>query len=373
MNRHIDYYLFFVVAALVIYGALFLSTLSATVSLRTFGTTNYYLFHQLITIAIGAVLGFIAFKIPLHIVKKFVPILLGINLLLLFSVFLPFFGSKYWGAHRWLNFGKFVIQPSEFLKITAILYFSAWISSKFSESQQKNWIAGMKKGYYNLIYILLPFALFLAIITVALYLQKDISTLGVITISLLIVYFSAKTPLWHTLSIIVAGIGAFLLFIKLEPYRLNRLQVFLHPETDPMGIGYQVKQSLIAVGSGGFFGKGWGLSSQKFGFLPQAMTDSFFAVLGEETGILGCSVLILLFLAFLWLGIKIAKNSKERFAKLTAIGIVSWITVQAFVNISSSIGIFPLGGIPLPFFSYGGSHIIAELASMGILLNISKS
>ena len=168
-------------------------------------------------------------------------------------------------------------------------------------------------------------------------------------------------------------IASALLLIKIEPYRVQRFLVFLHPEADPLGIGFQLKQSLLAVGSGGWFGKGLGMSTAKFGFLPQSMSDSIFAIVGEELGLIGCTILILLFVFFFWQCIKIAKNSHDKFGKLTAIGITTWILLQSFMNIASTLGIFPLAGIPLPFFSYGGSHIIAELMAVGLLLNISKT
>jgi cell division protein FtsW len=161
--------------------------------------------------------------------------------------------------------------------------------------------------------------------------------------------------------------------VKFEQYRLDRWLIFLHPETDPLGKGFQLRQSLIALGSGGIFGKGLGMSTQKFGYLPQAMSDSVFAIIGEELGIIGATVLIILFILFFWLGLRIAKNSNDKFSKMTAIGIVIWITLQAFVNMASAAGVFPLAGIPLPFFSYGGSHLVTELIGVGLLLNISKN
>lgn len=357
-----------------IFGILFLATLSAPSSLRQFGNTNYYLFHQLLYGLLPAVImGFIAFKIPLRFLKKAAPWLVFLNLFALVLVFLPFLGSQFWGAKRWLNFGFTTIQPSEFLKITAILYLSAWISNRMSEQTQKGWINAAKKGYYNLIHIFLPFLIFLGLVSVILILQPDISTLGIISLTLVVIYFSARTPLWHTFATVASGVGALLLLIRFEPYRLDRLLIFLHPETDPLGKGFQIKQSLIAIGSGGFFGKGLGMSSQKFGYLPQAMSDSIFPIIGEELGIIGGAGLIVLFLLFFWLGLKIAKNSNDRFSKLTAVGITFWITLQAFINMASSTGIFPLAGIPLPFFSYGGSHLVAELIGLGLLLNISKN
>jgi len=374
MKKHFNYPLFFLVAFLVGFGMLFLATLSALSSLRQFNTTNYYLIHQLIVgLLPGLILGFVAYKIPLHYLKRMVPIFLFLNLIALLLVFAPFIGSKFGGAQRWISIGKFTFQPSEFLKITAILYLSSWIASKLSDSRQKGWISIAKKSYHNVIQLFLPFIIFLGVISIILYLQPDISTLGIIGLTLIFIYFSSGAPLWHTFLIIITGVAGLLYLTIKEPYRLDRWLVFLNPGADPLGKGLQLNQSLMAIGSGGFFGKGLGMSVQKFGFLPQAMSDSIFAIFAEETGIFGCLILIILFILFAWLGFKIAKNSNDRFAKLTAIGITFWITFQALTNISSVVGIFPLSGIPLPFFSYGGSHLINELIGMGLLLNISKN
>ncbi len=358
---------------LLVFGLLFLSTLSAIASLQVFGNTNHYLFHQLMGAAIGLVLAIIAFKVPLSFLKKIAPILVGLNLLALVIVFLPFIGIRLGGASRWIKIGNNTFQPSEFFKITAIIYLSAWLSNKFSGYSKKGFGGMAKKGYENLTQIYLPFLLLLGIVVVVFILQKDISTLGITTVSLITIYFCAGTPLWNTFATVLAGMGGALFLVIKEPYRFERLLIFLHPETDPLGMGLQLKQSLIAIGSGGFFGKGLGMSTQKFGFLPQAMSDSIFAILGEETGILGCIILVALFLLFLYIGFKIAQSSEDKFAKLTAIGITTWIVFQAFINIASCIGLFPLSGIPLPFFSYGGSHIVAEMIGVGLLLNISKN
>lgn len=372
MKKHVNYYFLGLSAFLIVFGLLFLSTLSAISSLQVFGNTNYYLFHQLIGVAIGVILGFIIFKVPLHILKKIAPILFFINLLALLVVFLPLIGTKFGGASRWISIGNNSFQPSEFFKITTILYLSALLSNKLADNAKKSRGVFVKKGYYNFMQVFLPFVILLGVIVIILYFQRDISTLGIISITLITIYFVAGTPLWHTIVTIMAGLASLLVFIKIEPYRAQRLLIFLHPETDPLGIGHQLKQSLIAIGSGGLFGKGLGMSTQKFGFLPQAMSDSIFAILGEETGIIGCVILIILFLLFLWLGFLIAKSSTDTFSKLTAVGLTTWIVFQAFINIASNMGLFPLSGIPLPFFSYGGSHLIAEIIGVGLLLNISK-
>lgn len=374
MRGKFNYYLFFLVVFLVCFSFLFFACLSASASLQRFGNTNYYLFHQFFFGLLPAiVLGLIAYKISLKLVKKWAPLLLILNFFALFLVFLPKIGGKAGGASRWINLGGLTVQPSEFLKITAILYLSAWIASKLSDVNASDWKSVTKKSYHNIIYILVPFLIFLGLIAFALFFQRDVSTLGIITLTLLVLYFSAKTPAWHTLLIIFSGASILLFLVRFEPYRLDRWLTFLHPDADPLGKGFQLRQSLISLGSGGIFGKGLGMSTQKFGFLPQAMSDSIFAIIGEEIGAIGCIVLIALFILFFWLGLQIAKNSNDRFSKMTAIGIVFWITLQAFINMSSVAGIFPLAGIPLPFFSYGGSHLAVELIGVGLLLNISEN
>ncbi|HLD70264.1 MAG TPA: putative peptidoglycan glycosyltransferase FtsW [Negativicutes bacterium] len=373
MRRGINYYFLLLAALLLGAGSLFLATLSAPASMQAFGNTSYYIFHQLIAIGIGLVMALIAFKIPLHFLKKMSLPLLALNVVLLIIVFLPILGTTHWGARRWISFFGMSLQPSEFLKITAILYLSAWLSTKFSENHKRGLAALAKKTWQHFIKIYLPFLFLLGTISAFLYFQKDMSTLGVIILSLLAVYFAAGTPLWHTVLSFLGGAGGALLLIKIEPYRMQRFLVFLHPDTDPLGIGFQLRQSLLAIGSGGIFGKGLGMSIQKFNFLPQAMGDSVFPIIGEELGIVGCAAIIILFLLFFWQGIKIAKNSTDKFGKLAAMGIVVWLSAQTFMNIASSVGFWPLAGIPLPFFSYGGSHIMAELAAVGLLLNISKN
>jgi len=373
MKKHFDYYLFALVAFLLGFGLLFLSCLSSYESLQKYGNTNYYLFHQLALAVVAIGLGFVAYKIPLHILKKWAPLLIVLNLIALFCVFLPGIGTKIYGASRWINIAGHSIQPSEFLKLTSILYLSAWIASKLSEANVSGWKSTAKKNYHNLVYILIPFLIFLGIITVGLYFQKDATTLGVIALTLLVVYFSSKTPWWHTALIVFLGLTALFLLVRFEPYRVDRFLTFLHPEADPLGTGYQLKQSLISLGSGGVIGKGLGMSTQKFGRVPQAIGDAVFSIIGEELGMLGCSAIVILFCLFLWLGIRVAQKSTDKFSKLVAIGIAFWITLQAFINIASALGIFPFVGIPLPFISYGGSHLVTELIGIGLLLNISKN
>ncbi|MBU4274729.1 putative lipid II flippase FtsW [Patescibacteria group bacterium] len=371
--KHLDYFLLFILALFLISGISFLATISAPASLKKFETTNYYLIHQLTHGFLpGIILGLVCFLIPLGFLRKISPIILLANLMALFLVFLPQIGSRIWGASRWLNFGIINFQPSEFLKISSILYLSSWLKNRLSYQHQGKGILKSKRVHYTFKQVFLPFLVFLAVISIILILQPDISTLGIIGVTALIIYFAAGTPVWHSFLIIIGAVSGLALLIKYEAYRMSRLIVFLHPEVDPMGIGFQMKQALISIGSGGLGGRGLGLSSQKFGFLPQSMSDSTFAIIAEELGFIGCVFLILLFLIFLWVGLMIARRADDKFSQLVALGITFWIVLQGFVNISSMIGILPLTGIPLPFISYGGSHIVAELIGVGILLNIAR-
>jgi len=372
MKKRFNYTLLFLVFGLVGFSMLFFFLLSGPLALQRFNNTYFYFLHQLVYgLAPAIIFGLVAYFIPLEYIKKWAPFVVLVNIVFLFLVFIPGIGIKAGGASRWLNFGGFTIQPAEFLKISSILYLSAWIASKFEDEDASGWKSNIKKSYHNIIYILAPFLIFLGIIFFGLLLQKDASTMGIITLTLLAVYFSAKTPIWHTLLIVFAGLSLLFFMVKFEPYRLDRWLVFLNPGQDPLGAGHQITQSIMSLGSGGFFGKGLGMSAQKF-YLPESMTDSIFAIIGEELGLIGCVVIAGLFIALFWQGIRIYRTSNDKFSKLTAIGIVFWISLQTLINMSSVAGIFPLAGIPLPFFSYGGSHLAVELIGMGLLLNISK-
>jgi cell division protein FtsW len=363
-----DYILIIVTLFLIALGILILANVSAPFSLEKFGTTYYFLNHQLFFgLLPGLLLAFLVFGIPLDFLKKWAPFLLLINLVLLALVFLPGIGFAFRGASRWINLGPISFQPSEFLKLTFILYLAAWLASRIpSQEIPKNQL--VKKSNQTF----LVFLMIMGIISLLLIFQPDISTLGIIVLVAGLMYFLAKTPLWQSFLMIFIGVVSLIILIKLAPYRAGRFLVFFNPAVDPMGIGYQIKQSLIALGSGGIFGLGLGMSQMKFGFLPQSMTDSIFAIFAQETGFIGSSLLIFLFLVFFWRGFRIGKFSQDKFFQLTAWGITFWICLQSFINIGAMIKVLPLMGIPLPFISYGGSALIAELVGVGILLNLSR-
>jgi len=364
---HPDYALIIVIFVLLLFGILVQASVSAIFAQEKFGKPTYYLFHQLSWgIVPGVFLAFFAFKINLSFFKKWSWIFILINLILMTLVLVPGIGIISGGAPRWLNFGFFTFQPSEFLKLTFIIYLSAWLAERnkkvLSRDRKKNWQI-----------TLLPFLIVVGIIAFLLARQLDLSTLIIILATAGLIYFSAGTPLWHSAFLFLLGLAITYFLIRFTPYRLKRILTLINPLYDPMGFGYQLKQALIGIGSGGIFGVGLGLSSQKFGFLPQTMSDSIFAIFAEEVGFIGASFLVIAFLFFFWRGFKISKGSSDKFSQLFAIGMTSWICLQAFTNIGAMIGIIPLAGIPLPFISYGGSHMVAELIGVGILLNISKS
>lgn len=363
----IDYILLGTVIILALFGILILASSSASLSYEKFGNTYYFLSHQIILGLIpGIILAFLAFRTPIAKLKRWAPILLLMNLGLMALVFMPGIGTALGGANRWINFGPISFQPSEFLKLTFVLYLAAWLSSRIEK-------AGLRKKSEEFSQTFFAFLIVIGLVALLLIFQPDVSTLGIIVLTAALMYFLAGTPLWHNILLVFAGTGSLFLLIRLAPYRMARFLVFLKPETDPMGIGYQVKQALITVGSGGVLGLGLGMSRQQFGFLPQSMSDSVFAIIAEETGFIGSCILILLFLTFLGRAFNMIKKTSDKFSQLAAAGISSWIILQVFVNIGAMIAILPLTGIPLPFIGYGGSHMVVELIGVGILLNISKN
>jgi cell division protein FtsW len=347
--------------ALVLGGIFILASVSTSFALQRTGNAFFYVNRQiLLGLLPGITIGTVLFFTPLSFLKKWSFLLLLASMVLLVMVFVPGIGGKFGGSTSWIQIGTLTFQPSEVLKLTFILYLASWLAAQ----------QGKLKRHTK--QTLLPFTVIMAVISMFLVLQPDIGTLGVIATTGLVMYFLAGTPLWHTIALAGGGMAALTALIYFASYRLDRLKVFLDPSLDPLGRGYQVKQALIGIGSGGLFGAGLGMSFQKFGLLPEPISDSIFAVLAEELGFVGSIGLLLLFLIFAWRSFTIAKRVQDPFCKLTAAGIAFWIFLQATMNIGSMLGLLPLTGLPLPFIGYGGSALLAELLALGILLNISK-
>lgn len=345
---------------LLIFGLIILSSAGVVEGEKKFGSPYYYLIRQLLYgVLPGLALMFVFYRLDYKFWKKVsILVLLG-ALTLMILVFIPPFGHGLKGATRWISVGGFSFQPAEILKLSLIIYLAAWFGNR--DERIKNWAYGMA-----------PFFIVLAFIGALLALQPDIGTLIVVTMISLAVYFFAGSDMKHILLVVAVLIGVFVVMIMVEPYRLNRVKTFIDPSIDPRGISYQLNQSLIAIGSGGMFGTGFGQSTQKFGFLPEVIHDSIFAVVVEELGFVGAAVLISIFVGFAFLMVWTANNISDKFGKLIIMGIASWIIGQAFLNISAISGLAPLTGIPLPFVSYGGTAMMVMLAGMGIVLNIAR-
>mgnify|MGYP001594474262 CR=1 FL=1 len=342
-------------------GFFILASASMGLLARTAGADfSTIIFQQIIYGLVGCIgLYFFAFKFDYKILRRLAFPLLVFGLIAASLVFLPKIGFSHGGASRWISIGPFFFQPSEFLKLGLIVYAAAWISSK------KRNIADFKTGF-------LPFAGILAAAGFLLVLQRDMGTLGVIIISCVSMFFLGGGKIKHLLvGLAIIGI-VFASLVYLEPYRMKRITVFLNPSYDPQGAGYQLRQSLIAIGAGGIAGKGFGMSAQKFTYLPEPVSDSIFAVFAEEFGFIGSLFLLCLFLFLLYKGFSISIRAPDDFGRLLGAGIVILIVIQSLINVAAMVGIFPLTGIPLVFVSKGGSSLIATLVEAGILLNISK-
>ncbi len=360
MTSSIDKPMLYAVIALATAGFLILASASIVASQNDFGNSYFYVLRQLLYGgAAGAVLLLAAYNIPYRLWGRLALPLIFVSFILLALLFIPELGYESGGARRWLVLGTLSMQPSEFLKIAFVVYLARWLASR------RNEIASVSYG-------MAPFALMLSVIGVFLLMQPDVGTLGVIVLTAIGMYFLGGGKIAQIVTLAMLGLGILALLVQLAPYRLDRITVFLNPETDPTGIGYQINQALIAIGSGGFFGAGFGQSIQKYNYLPEPMGDSVFAIFAEEMGLAGSVALIALFCFFLWRGLIVARRAPDLFGQYLAGGITIGIGAQAFVNMAAISGLIPLTGIPLPFISYGGTSLAITLASMGILLNISR-
>lgn len=325
---------------------------SSYISFRDFGNNYHYIKDQFFWLIIGFLgLGFFSFFNYKKLYNFSIPLLLS-AIFFLCLVFLPGIGISVLGAHRWINFRAFIFQPAEFVKLVLAIYLSAWFSNK-------------EKGRFTAFLMLIGMVLFLVM------LEPDMGTAIIILSEALIIFFMSGGNYLYILSTMpFLAVGGFLL-AKLEPYRAKRLEAFFNPSAN-ISSSYHVKQILIALGSGGLTGVGIGNSLQKYAYLPENTTDSIFAIVGEELGFIGATILILIFIFLIFQIIKIALNTNDRFGKLLAGGICAFLAIQIIINLGAQTAFLPLTGVPLPFISYGGSSLVIDLSSIGILLNIAK-
>lgn len=345
-----------IVGILVIGGLFIFASASLGLLARVDAAPERLALTQLVFGLIPGVLALLIIRrMPAVWIQQAAPYLYGLTIFATLLVFTPL-GETFNGATRWINIGITTIQPSEFLKIGVVLMLA------FVLARAKGVYDDYKKG-------LIPFMVVLGIPAAILIAQPNTSTVIVLGITGVIMYFVAGAP-WR--DILILGAIAVVLFgtvIAFRPYVLERVQTFLDPSRDPLSSGYQVQQSLIAIGSGEITGRGFGQSVQKFNYLPEPVGDSIFAVYGEEFGFIGTLLMVLLFTAFAARGLAIAAESASLFGSLAVTGLTSMIIVSAFLNMGAMLSIFPLTGLPLPFVSHGGTALFAALIAVGIILN----
>lgn len=316
---------------------------------------------QLIGVGLGGFLMFLTSRIPYRFWQRPRVVILALtgSFALLVLVLIPGIGVYVNGSRRWLNVAGLSFQPSELAKIASVLYLASTLSFRLKQVER------LWTGILPLLAV--PAAMFLLILQ-----QPNLSTAGSIMIVAVLMMLLAGAK-WKHLSLMgVAGLAVGFAYAWVEPYRRERLLSFRNPFAQMSDEGYQLSQSLIAIGSGGLFGRGLGQGRQKFSYLPYPESDFIFAIIGEDFGLFGCCVVILLFVAFAIAGMRIALNCQDRYGCLLAAGITAMISVQAFINIGVVVGILPTTGLPLPFFSVGGTSISLLMAAVGILFNISR-
>lgn len=342
---------FYLVLSLVVVGLVFVADISAPQALTYFDDKFHFVKQQAIAAVVGVVAMIIVSNIKYSFWKKFAVPFFGFSIILLIAVLIPGISYSALGARRWISVGGFNFQPSEVVKLSLALYLA-----KVSVANKKSF------SYFA------P----LAIVAGLIMLQPDLGTTLIILALGVSQIFIAGIPILHIVSTVIVGIFGVLGLIMVSPYRRDRLMTFFQNTTDPLGKAYHIRQILLAIGSGGIFGVGLGQSKQKYLFLPEASTDSIFAAIAEEIGLVGGLVIIFVFLYFVFKAFKIAANAPDKFSKVLAVGIASWIGGQALLNFSSMVALTPLTGIPLPFFSFGGTSLVMVLVGCGILLNISR-
>lgn len=360
MIRNIRVNIFAITVILICIGVIMIYSASSIYAAERYKDGFFFLKRHLSFLAIGTILTFLVMCMDYRSLQKYAKPLLIIAFILLVLVLIPGIGREVSGARRWFRFKFLSFQPSEFALLAVIIYVAAFISRK--EEMIKSFIRGF-----------LPPMMVLGGISLLILLQPDLGTTVSLAVVVIIMLFVARVRLTYVVSMLLASIPVLSVLILSAPYRRARILAFLNPWADPKGVGFQIIQSQIALGSGGLFGCGLGHSKQKLFYLPAAHTDFIFSIIGEELGLVGTIAVIVLFMVFIHLGIKIIKNAPDRFGFFLSLGLLSMICFRIIVNIGVSCGLFPTKGLPLPFISYGGSSFIFDMVAVGILMNVART
>lgn len=359
-TRSIDKIFLWIVISLIFIGVIMFT--SSSLGIYGKNASKFYgvLISQFALGLLGGAIGFyFTLKIPYKFWRKYSLVIFLGTIILTTLVFVPGLGFSHGGARKWISILGVSFQPVEFLKIGFVIYFAAWLS----------WVKSRVRDFK---FSILPLAILIGIIGFILLRQPDTKSVILIIATSMVMLFISGMPWKYIIGVFLISIVCFGALIIYKPYLRSRVQTFINPAHDPSGASYQLQQSLIAIGTGGVWGRGLGQSIQKFSYLPEPQGDSIFAVIGEELGFIGSVILIILFLAFCFRGYRIAYHAPDAFSKLVVVGIITLFTTQSFMNIASITGVFPLTGVPLVFISHGGTALAIAIASMGIILNISR-
>lgn len=356
--RRGDRALLLAVAALTAFGLIMVFSASEVQGWLWFHNPAYYFERQLMWLALGVILLLAAANLDYHRLRPLAWPLGVVTLVLMVVVLLPHFGVEVNGARRWLRLGPLQMQPAELAKIAAIVFMALWLE------RHRDRLSSLENG-------VVPFLALLGFTVLLVILERDLGTTLIVAGILLAQFLVAGGRKRHVLLLALIMALCVYLFIRMEPYRLHRILAFVDPWSDPLNTGFQAIQSVVALGSGGFAGLGLGHSIQKYQWLPFAHTDFIFAIVGEETGLLGTSAVLALFGLFAYRGYRVALKAPDAFGSLLACGVTTWIALQAMINVAAVTVTLPTTGIPLPFISYGGSSLAITLLAVGILINVS--
>lgn len=358
-RRSPDFILFLTVLMLLSIGIVMVFSASQYVTIIRYQNAFYFFERQMLWALIGVTAMIVMMNFEYFKIKRWIGPIVIIAFILLILVLIPGIGKEVNGSRRWINLGFMSFAPAELVKLCLIAFVA------FGLSKKQELVQSFSQG-------LMPYLLVMGAAAGLILLQPDLGTAVTLCGTIMIMFLAAGAKMSHLFGLGMTGVAAVGLAIYFEPYRMKRFLAFLDPAADPQGSGYHIIQSLYALGSGGLFGMGLGQSKQKFLYLPENHTDFIFAIIGEELGFIGASLVILLFILLVWRGLKIAITSPDPFASLLATGITCGIALQAIINIGVVTGSMPVTGVPLPFISFGGTSLLFTLMGVGILLNISK-
>lgn len=351
--------LLFLTALLVVTGVVMVYSTSAIYAKEAYGDAAYFLKRHLVYLGLGILLSGWVLSLDPMAIRRWAKPFMGLALLLLAAVLIPGLGHRVSGASRWFRLGWISLQPSELAQLAVILYLADVLTRKRGQLE-------------NFFYGVLPALVVLGVTILFILAEPDLGTALAVGVVALILLFIAGVPKRVLVAIGLAAIPAVIALIWMKPYRVRRILAYLNPWADPEGAGFQLIQSLVALGSGGLFGLGLGESRQKLFYLPAAHTDFIFSVIGEELGLLGTTLLLVLLVLLVWTGIRLALQSPDSFGVFTGLGIIGLIALETTVHVGVTTGTFPTKGLPLPFVSYGGTALIVNLASLALLLNVSR-